>query len=146
MSPYEVIYLMNEFEMMTINILLGYASILFAFLVAGFLIANQLSRFMVVILVLLYTMFSYGVALGGITKLHDLAALAALAALAQETLATAELFQLPMTEEWAERAYHRASAFATVMYAVSYLGSLIFFFAMRKRPYTESPGAREKSA
>ncbi len=40
MSPYEVVYLMNAFEMMAINILLGYASILSAFLVAGFLIAD----------------------------------------------------------------------------------------------------------
>ena len=138
MTPYEIVYLMNEFEMMAINILLGYASILSAFLVAGFLIANRLSRSMVVILVLIYTMFSIWMALAGITKFNDLAALAALA---QETLATAELSQLPMTEEWAERTYQRGSVFATVIYTVSYLGSLIFFFAMRKRPHIESRGA-----
>ena len=137
MTPYEVLYLMNEFEMMTINILLGYASILFAFLVAGFLIANRLNRAMVIILVFLYTMFSFWMALGGITKFYDLAALAVLA---QETLTLAELPQLPMSEPVSERTYRRGAVFAMVIYGVSYLGSLIFFFAMRKRPYAEQAG------
>ena len=130
MTPYEILYLMNEFENTITNYWIAYASIVSGFLLTGYLFANKLSRSMVIILIALYTLFSFLSAISGVSKMVDLTSLAQLA---QEIPAMKELPNLPMSDPRSPAIYKLAARIALFAYIITFFGSLLFFFENRKK-------------
>ena len=72
MTPYELIYLANEFEATLMNEFMGQVTLLSGFLVVSYLVAKELNLFLSAIMILLYTLITYVISLSILTKMQDL--------------------------------------------------------------------------
>lgn len=130
MSPYEFIQIANEFETTATNMLLGYASILFAFLIACYLAADRLNWVMATVLLALFSVFSFQLGSSTISKVLDLRDIAA--AIRKEIDAgNSEFPALFMIQEGAPGDYGSMADTYTVLFIATYIAAVIFFFSSR---------------
>ncbi len=132
MTAYEILSLANEYENALISTLMGYASIVSAFLVAAYLVADKLNRSMTILLLALYGVFAFQISAHGITKMLDLANVAHVAAqMAQDpNLNSVALYML---NSGAVNVYPYGVFVYAFIYVVSFAGSIAFFFTMRRQ-------------
>ena len=130
MTAYEILSLANEYENTLIGTLMGYASIVSAFLVAAYLVAEKLNRTMTVLLLVLYGVFAFQISGHGITKMVDLTTLAQVAA-EMATDETADSAARMMLNSGAVTTYSYGIYVYSFIYFVSFAGSIAFFFNLR---------------
>ena len=122
MTDFEITYMTNEYVNTLLTTFISYVSIVFAFLIAAYLVAPRLDRAMSIIVLLLYTLATFYLVLAvrylassvqviqtGVSPVVDRPALVPLLAL-----------NLPNKLELA-------------VMVLAYIGSIAFFFQQRKR-------------
>jgi len=137
MTDYEILSLFSEFAGNTQDTFINYVGVLTAFIVAGYLVADKLTKMMLVILVALFSIVA--IQQGTALLLHwgDQAGL---------------LAEIQAREELSWHGAHRAPPWASgIFYATyflavfgGYIGALIFFFD-RRRGETASRADRTRS-
>ena len=130
MTDYELVTLFAEYNGSLQTSLMNYVAVLFAFLIAAYLIAGKLESRMAFIIVTLFTLvalpqlsnvFGYG---------HDVAAIAGqISARAAEN--TSSLGWHATSKPWGPFAVSVARYSTAVVLFVSYIGGLVFFFHQR---------------
>lgn len=130
MSPYEYIHIANEFETTATNMLLGYASILFAFLVACYLAADRLNWIMATIMLALFSVFSFQIGSSTVSKVLDLRDISAAIRMKIEA-GNSEFPALFMIQEGAAGDYGSMADTYLILFISTYIAAVIFFFGSR---------------
>jgi hypothetical protein len=130
MTDYEIVSVLNEFVSTTWAIFATYVSIVFAFLVASYLVASRLVPRIVAVVIILYTLVALWAVWGlNRTAANLVASIAEIKRRVQED--GSSLGWLPATSI-PDVMLHAVPFLVTTVAVVAFVGSVVFFFHQRK--------------
>ncbi len=138
MSDYELVSLFNEYITIVFTVFMGHCSLIFAFLIASFLVAHRLRTSMATVVILLFTFAIFATTFvqnrfGG-----------AMAGLAKEMRRAVNEGESSIG--WHSITYEPEIYMAifmhtlTTLMVLSYIGSVAFFFIQRKSAASQESG------
>ncbi len=131
MSDFEMAYMFNDYLNLLFTVFMGHVSIVFAFLVAAFLVADRMSKSMVTVVIILFTI---GV---GVTTTIQNRFGGAMIAMGQEMRQAVADGRSNLG--WHSITYEPTIIIEgfmislTVLMILSYAGALVFFFLQRSK-------------
>lgn len=130
MTDYEIVSVLNEFVSTTWSIFSTYVSIVFAFLVASYLVSSKLAPRIVAVVMVLYTLVAFW-ALWGLnrTAANLMASIAEIKRRVHED--GSSLGWLPATSI-PDFMLHAIPLLITAVAVIAFVGSVVFFFHQRK--------------
>ncbi len=131
MTDYELITAFNEYNTLMQTSFTNYVAVLFAFLIAAYLIADKLESSMVPSIVALFTLVALNQLSNVIGGGHDWAAVGMQIA-ARATEQTSSLGWHGAATPWGRLTISILQFSAAVILTASHIGALIFFFHQRR--------------
>jgi len=130
MTDFEMVYMFSDYMNLIFTVFMGHVSIVFAFLIAGFLVAGRLEKSMVSVVVILFTI---AVSISTFIQNRFGGAMIGVAGEMRKAVQRGE-----STLSWHSVTYEPEvflSGFMlilSILMILSYLGALIFFFHRRR--------------